>query len=386
MRTALVLDGDSGPALAAVRSLGRGGWRVVTGAGTRSARSRYAAGTAPLPDVRDDREAAAEALVRAAAGVDVVVPSTDASLELAWRHEAELGGARIVGGDRATVEIALDKSLTLAAAERHGFPVPAWAAPVSRDGARAALELVGIPAVVKPRRSFVPVGRGLVHRRHTFAETLDELGRELRRQADPDGTLPVVEAFVPGRSLSATAVVRGGRVLAFAARETLSAHPIAGGNSVWRRTIARSEPGVEDALALLLALGLEGVAEVEFQVDATGMPRLMEIGARLHGWTNLAMRAGADLPLVAARAALGDELPESEAYAVGAQMRWPGGEVGRLRDALRHPELLPPGTTRRDVLRTAWPPWSPGMGYDGLDVRDLGPWLPVRGRRRSGSR
>jgi predicted ATP-grasp superfamily ATP-dependent carboligase len=385
-RTALVLDGDSGPALAAVRSLGRGGWRVVTGEGTRSARSRYVTATARLPDVRVDRDAAAEALVRAAVGVDVVVPSTDASLELAWRVQPELGGARIVGGDRATVAVALDKASTLGAAERHGFPVPAWTASASPAGAAEALALVGVPAVVKPRRSFVPAGRGLAHRRHSFARTVAELERELERQAEPDGSPPVVQAFVPGRSLSATAVVRDGRVLAFAARETLSAHPIAGGNSVWRRTVARGEPGVEEALALLLALGLDGLAEVEFQVGADGSPRLMEIGARVHGWTTLAMRAGADLPLVAARALLGDELPDAAPYAVGAQMRWPGGELGRLRDAFRHPSRLPPGTTRLDVLRTAWPPWAPGMGYDGLDLDDPGPWLPVRARPRSGRR
>jgi len=155
---------------------------------------------------------------------------------------------------------------------------------------------------------------------------------------------------------------------------------------VWRRTVARSEPGVEEALGLLLALGLDGLAEVEFQLDAAGAPRLMEIGARVHGWTNLAMRAGADLPLVAARAALGDDLPEDASYAVGAQMRWPAGELARLRDAFRRPELLPPGTTRRDVLRAAWPPWAPGLGYDGLDVRDPGPWLPFRAQTRSASR
>ena len=56
-RTALVLDGGHGPALATVRSLGRAGWRVLTTAGTRSSASRYAAHfpspiTAPLNTTR----------------------------------------------------------------------------------------------------------------------------------------------------------------------------------------------------------------------------------------------------------------------------------------------------------------------------------------------
>src|SRR5437588_287215 len=48
-RTALALDGRSGIALATVRSLGRAGWRVLSPAGTRSAASRFASATVPLP-------------------------------------------------------------------------------------------------------------------------------------------------------------------------------------------------------------------------------------------------------------------------------------------------------------------------------------------------
>jgi hypothetical protein len=56
-------------------------------------------------------------------------------------------------------------------------------------------------------------------------------------------------------------------------------------------------------------------------------------------------------------------------------MRWPAGEVRRMREALLRRTTLPPGTTRRAVLALAWPPWAPGMRYDGLDLGDTGPWL-----------
>ena len=381
-RTALVLDGNSGPALATVRSLGRAGWRVLAQAGTRSAASRHVDSTVALVDAEADVDAFATGLEAALASepVDVVVPATDASVETLWSHEALLGGARILGGDRESAALALDKARSLEAADRAGFPTPAWTAPATVEEADAELGRIGLPAVVKPRRSYVREGTRLRQRRHGFVRTRAELDAALRHHAEPDGTLPVVEAYVPGRSLSASAVLRSGEVLALVARETLSFDPIAGGTSVWKRTVSPDAPGVREAVALLRALGYEGLAEVEYQVGGDGVPRLMEIGVRVHGWVPLAIHAGVDLPLVAARALLGDDLPDAAPYRVGVEMRWPRGEVNRLLAALRG-DRLPPGVTRAEVLAKAWPPWRPGLAYDGIALDDPGPLLGRRLRR-----
>lgn len=156
-RTALVLDGASGPALAATRSLGRGGWRVLTNAGTRCARSRYAAAAFPIPAAADDADGflAAVAETCARENPDVVAPATDASVELLWAHADILGRARILGADRASYERSIDKAMALAAAEGSGFGTPTWVAPSSIEEARDAFRRIGSPCVVKPRRSYV---------------------------------------------------------------------------------------------------------------------------------------------------------------------------------------------------------------------------------------
>jgi predicted ATP-grasp superfamily ATP-dependent carboligase len=382
-RRALVLDADTGPALAVARSLGRAGWDVVAPAGTRAAASRHARATVAIPDAADEPDGFATA-VRAALAedrVDVVVPCTDATVELVWANEDALDGARVMGADRRFVELVLDKSRALAAAADAGFPTPEWVAPATRDEAADALARVGLPAVVKPRRSYVRERGRLRHRRHAFVRSPDELDAALAAGAGADGALPIIQAFVPGRSLAVSAVVRGGRVLALAARETLTFLPLAGGTSVWKRTVAPTEPGVEAAVNLLRTIGYEGLVEVEYQVGADGVPRLMELGGRAHGWMPLAMAAGVDLPLVAARALVGDDLADGTGYRVGVEMRWPAGELFRLRTVLGPRAALPPGTSRLDVLSRAWPPWRPGMLYDGVDLRDMGPWLPTRLRR-----
>jgi hypothetical protein len=114
----------------------------------------------------------------------------------------------------------------------------------------------------------------------------------------------------------------------------------------------------------------------------------MEIGVRAHGWVGLAIAAGVDLPAIAAAALFGEPLPPAPPYRVGLEMRWPAGELWRLAAAASRRTELPPGATRAGIVRSAWPPWKPGMRYDGLDLRDPRPWLPlvwrVHGRSRAG--
>lgn len=386
--TVLVLDGASGPSLATVRSLGRAGWRVGTVEGTRSARSKYSSFTVAVPDAAADVDAFARAVVDAVAKHDVgiVAPATDASVQTLWSIEAELKGARILGADRASAERALDKAQILAAADELGFPTPAWRLPNTVAEAERAVGEVGVPAVLKARRSYRREGPRLIQRRHAFVDGPSEVAAAIPPTLGDDGELPIVQAFVPGRSLSLSAVLQDGRVVGVAARETISFEPIGGGTSVWKRTVAPNDTGVQEAIAFMRALGYEGLGEVEYQVGEDGVPRLMEVGVRLHGWVPLAMHAGADLPLLACRALLGEGLPENTAYRVGAEMRWPAGELARLLAISRRSPALPPGMRRRDVLAKAWPPWRPGMAYDGVDLDDLRPWLSVRELRRRAAR
>lgn len=377
--SALVVDGAAGPALAFVRSLGRAGWRVVAIAGTRSARSRYAAGAVDVPDVCEAPERFADAVAREVARhrIELVVPSTDASLLALHSLGGRLAGVRILGGAPAWT----DKPWALEAAARAGFPVPRWLAPAGAPEALEGLRELGAPCVVKPRRSYVPVDGRLVQRRHGFAWDAASLASQLRRLAEPNGELPLLEEYVPGRAMSVGAVLIGGRVVASAARETFSFAPVVGGNSVWKRTVPLDDVGVQDALALLVAENYVGLGEVEYQIDAAGTPRFMEISPRPFGWLPLAIRAGVDLPLLAANGATGRATGSPPRYRAGVEMRWPTGELARLREALARDVQLPPGVTRRAVIAKTWPPWRPGMSYDGLDVDDLGPWLPRLLRR-----
>jgi carbamoyl-phosphate synthase large subunit len=385
MPTALVLDGGSSPAVTFVRSLGRGGWRVLAQQDTRAANSRFVAAAVPIPAATESPEgfAAAVAQVCQTQQVDIVVPCTDAESEVLWQAPEKLAGAVIVGGDRLSVERFLDKGETLAASDSVGFPTPEWRSPTTFDELVVAAGEIGYPCALKARRTYARVESKLIQRRYLVVRN----AAEARRSADLlalDGVLPIVEAFVPGRSLAVTAVISGGKILAGVAREALTFFPITGGASCWRRTVAPDDTGVADAFLMLQKLDYDGLAEVEYQVDADGIPRLMEIGVRAHGWVSLAVAAGVDIPLIAARAALGQEPPPAEpvSWQVGVEMRSPGSELSRVRQALDFRKPMPTMYSRRGVLSTLWPPWRPGMRYDHVDLGDLGPWLPAPLARR----
>ncbi len=382
-RTALVLDGSSAPALEVVRSLGRAGWRVLAAAGTRSGASRFTARVVQLPEGWEPRVLAdAVEVALEEERVDLLVPCSDASAEVLWKHHVRFSHVPILGGDRRSFELASDKAAGLAAAEHAGFPVPRWSSPQNLHDACRFARLVGLPFIVKPRRSFVARAGHLVQRRHSFVRSAKELPSVVAELAEPNGELPVLQAYVPGRSLAVTAVLKEGQLLAAVARETFSFEPVAGGTSVWKQTIPQNDVGVTEACRLLADIGFEGLAEVEYQVGADGVPRLMEIGARVHGWLGLAVAAGVDLPLIAAASLLGDEVPPCSTYRVGIEMRWLRGELRRLRTAIDPRAEPPPGISRRSIASRAWPPWRPGMRFDGLDGTDIVPVLPrfLRGR------
>ena len=384
-RTGLVLDGGSTAAVTFVRSLGRAGWRVLAQQGTRAARSRFVTATVPIPDATANPEGFAEAVAHVCQTqqVDVVVPCIDAEAEILWQAPETLGGAAIVGGGRLSVERFLDKGETLAAADSVGFPTPEWRSPATLDELVAAADEIGYPCVLKSRTTYARVDSRLVQRRYLVVRDAAD-ARSSAGLLARDGVLPIVQAFVPGRALAITAVRRGGKLLAGVAREALTFFPITGGGSCWRRTIAPDDTGVAEAFLLLEKLGYEGLAEVEYQVDSGGVPRLMEIGVRAHGWLSLAVAAGVDIPLIAACAALGQEPPPGHvvSWKIGVEMRSPGSELARTRQALDFRRPMPAMYSRRGVLSTLWPPWRPGMRYDHVDLGDLGPWLPTSLARR----
>jgi D-aspartate ligase len=291
--------------LAAVRSLGRAGIRVLAVDHRPSAlgfRSKYAESLLS-PDPFTDEHRFVN-FVRALGEV-VVFPTHDDVLNRIAQYADDLE-VLTPFPDWELLERVQSKRAQLEQAAAAGIDIP-------------TPEPGTFPVIVKPDRSVEFKRR---YKRQAFrCETPTELEKALARTEEFG---PIVQDFIPGGDDTLFTVGSyldaDGRALGvFCGRKLRQTPPGIGtcrvGEAVWVQEV------VDDALTLLRAFGYRGISQVEFKRDPRdGRYRLMEINARLWQWHGLASACGVDLPLIAYRDLTGE--PPPDAHMNGHGKRW----------------------------------------------------------------
>jgi D-aspartate ligase len=321
MKTAVVVDVGWVNGLAAVRSLGRAGIRVLALDHRPSAlgfRSRYAE---PLvtPDPQDE-----QAFVDFLAALDVegapVFATHDEPLNAIARAADRLGGKFLYPFPRWEVLARIQtKRGQLEAAEATGIPVPRTAYPASAAEARAAADELGFPVLVKPSST---EGFKRRFKRQAFrCETAAEV-EEAYAQAEPYE--PMVQEVIPGGddelyTLGSYLREDGEALGLFSGRKLRQTPPGVGtcrvGEALWVDEV------VDQGMKLLRALSFHGLSQVELKRDPRdGAFKLMEVNPRLFQWHGLAAACGVDLPLIAYRDLTGERVEPVSAN--GSHKRW----------------------------------------------------------------
>jgi biotin carboxylase len=332
---------------------------LFVGAGRHQRRAIQRARELGLRVVAVDRNP--DALGLAEADVPEVVDFSDveAVTEVGRRHEVD--GVLTVSADRAVpVVAAVAEALALpgiGTATAHlmthkvamrrrlaetGVPQPRFAAVRGVADARAALDAVGLPAVLKPADSGGQRGLFLI-------ESEDDLLGHLHvALAESGGEEAIVESFHEGLELNGLALARAGEVVPLTLSDRL--RPPGQGFGVgwihvypariYADVLEEAERVVRHAVH---ALGLrDGIAFPQLLVGADGAVRVVEVAARIPGgqMADLARHAiGIDLVEVALRQALGLEVPDE----VGLpRFRRPLA----IRFLTAEPGPLPAGTVR----------------------------------------
>ena len=291
--------------LAAVRSLGRAGIRVLAVDHRPSAlgfRSKYAESLLS-PDPFTDEHRFVN-FVRALGEV-VVFPTHDDVLNRIAQYADDLE-VLTPFPDWELLERVQSKRAQLEQAAAAGIDIP-------------TPEPGTFPVIVKPDRSVEFKRR---YKRQAFrCETPTELEEALARTEEFG---PIVQDFIPGGDDTLFTVGSyldaDGRALGvFCGRKLRQTPPGIGtcrvGEAVWVQEV------VDDALTLLRAFGYRGISQVEFKRDPRdGRYRLMEINARLWQWHGLASACGVDLPLIAYRDLTGEPPPDAQMNGHGK--RW----------------------------------------------------------------
>jgi predicted ATP-grasp superfamily ATP-dependent carboligase len=368
---ALVVDGHMQSALAAVRSLGRRGVRVVVGsvgAVAMARQSRFCSAAFRYPDPEMDPRgfvAAVAAAVRAHEGPSVILFCSDATALPLSRFRSELPErARLLLPTAERVEVAFDKAKTLARAHALGVPVPeSW----------ERLDDVELPAVVKPRHSVTwrERGRAVSDTAH-IVSTRSELDDVVRNLRSTTGEEPIVQELLRGDESGYFGLWRDGEPLATFAHRRLRSLRLTGGASVLREAVLPHPVAEKAALDLMRDLSWTGLAMVEFKVrGATGVPTLMEINGRLWGSLPLAVAAGVDFPWLAWQLATTGSTGPVTDYVVGTRCRNLVGDARHLLASVQRGPIRERLNTTREFLRMS----EPGLHYDVASREDPVPFF-----------
>jgi glycosyltransferase involved in cell wall biosynthesis/predicted ATP-grasp superfamily ATP-dependent carboligase/predicted metal-dependent phosphoesterase TrpH len=371
-------------ALAAIRSLHRAGWAVLAvdedpaakGLASRGCSERHIAPVAPGED--PPAYAAFILDLLRAREIDVLLPVTDAAIFalLPVREEIEkLTAVPWPGAD--ALEAAADKDATFALARELGVPAPAMVRVAFDDSAFDPAALT-YPVVIKPHRSLV-AGRKVAVDYAAGPEELTGLMAAL-----PPGAYPLLlQQRIVGAGEGYFAVYDHGEPVLEAAHRRGREMPPSGGVSTVREAVAVAEDVREAARRLLGAWRWHGPAMVEFKRGVDGRAYLMEVNGRLWGSLQLAIDAGADVPLAAALVAQGKPVPQMD-YRPGFKTRWLLGDVDATLTRLLKSDSalkLPPDTPSRAAWLGAFVAdfFKPSVRLELLRLGDTRPfWRELR--------
>ena len=376
----LVTDGNNRAALAVTRALGTEGHAVVVAERRSPAlaqMSRYCAAPATYPDPTADPEAFVASLIETVRRerIDVLLPVADITTMLITEHRDRFEPlCRLPVADAAAVQRAADKVDILRTAARLGVPIPATVfLEVGEDPVTSAAALPW-PIVVKPRRSRLRTPDGWVSTSVRYARTPDEL-RRIVAASPPEGFPLILQECLEGPGLGVFMCYKHGTLVALFSHRRLREKPPSGGVSVLSESVPVREDAGLAARRLLDDLRWQGIAMVEFKVDARDdVPRLMEINGRFWGSLQLAIDAGVDFPSILLETLTQDPPGAVPSYRYGVRNRWLWGDFDAL---LLHLFGSGPGRAGGgrmkaivDFLRF----WQRDLHYESPKWGDLGPW------------
>lgn len=267
---------------------------------------------ADIPEVVDFADVDAVERVARAHSVDgIMTVSADRAVPVV-ATVAERLGLPTIGSEvarRMTHKVAMRRRLA-----EEGVPQPPFAAVRDLASARAAIETVGLPAVLKPADSG---GQRAVFRVDEPGDVESHLHVALAES--PTGEA-ILEGFVDGLELNGIVVVRDGTPRVLTLSDRLRPPGVGFGvgwihvypTSLFADQLALAERAAEHAVR---ALGLrDGIAFPQLIASADGGVAVVEVAARIPGgqMSDLVRHAvGVDLVAIALRQALGDPVPDA---------------------------------------------------------------------------
>lgn len=335
METILITDGNTRSALAATRSLGKRGVRVVVGGDTRrtlAGASRYCRESIKYASPSKDPDAfiasvESECLRR---GISMILPMTELTTSVISQHRDRLSRFNLPFAGIAAFDAVSNKWNLLELAQRLNISIPQTHFIKDGSDLDAIIPQLNYPAVLKPYRSMIPSKDRWIHSCVQYASSPQELRDTVARYEYFSAHPFLIQEYIAGQGQGIFALYDHGTPLVFFAHRRLREKPPTGGESVLSESIPVDPAQREMAHSILKSVGWHGVAMVEFKVSCDGTPYLIEVNGRFWGSLQLAIDSGVDFPWLLYQLAIGARVDEVDSYTVGVRWRWLLGDLARL--------------------------------------------------------
>jgi len=381
--TILVTDTDRGSAVSIIRSLGRRGWRVIAADCNPKSigfQSRYVSDHFIYPSPETSPQEFLSVLFEAVQqkGIDLIIPVTDnAIFPLMEARDRFERLCRLAIPDTKAMETVVNKSKTMLLAESLNVPIPKTYTVYTVQEACDKVHDLGWPVVLKPQVSRLYRDKAMIESFNVcYANSLEQIKE---RMVFFEGRCAVLlQEYFTGEGQGVELLMFEGRPLAAFQHRRLREHPVSGGASAFRESMAVNQELYNYSIQLLDKLKWTGLAMVEFKI-AQGRAKLMEINGRVWGSLPLAVHSGMDFPHRLAELYLyGPPDPEVAAdmrYSIGVRSRDLELELRWISTALsgkrKYPFLPVPG--RLQGLKVLSGLFCPACKFDVLSLEDMRP-------------
>lgn len=230
---------------------------------------------------------------------DLLIPVGNASVAKA----SALQLRKVVLPSQGSINVGLNKALTLDVARRLGIPVPRTH--ILRSVEDIDTLDVPFPCVVK---GLMEAGKNVVSY-PSSREELKEAFDAIHGDPTQEGHLPAIQEYIPGVGLGFFGFYQHGQLKRFYMHQRIREYPLSGGASTAAKTIFHPE-AFEYGKKLLDHLQWHGPAMVEFKYDPlTGKLALMEINPKFWGSTELGLAAGVNFGELLVRTMKDENIP-----------------------------------------------------------------------------
>ena len=384
----IVLGLETQIGLGIVRELGRAGIPVIGIAQSQSAiglHSRHLSRSIVIDEPRSDALIACLVALGEEYGEISLLAVSEVNLNWLMTQQSRLGRVRpILPKPEALLQV-LDKQKTLAVARSLGINTPQTTEPSSLTHLEALLETLSYPVVLKWKDPAAVMhllsSNGLPLHKAEYAANAEEL-RIIGKRYEAIGKWPLIQEYCPGYGLGQFFFMHNGIALRRFQHLRVAEWPPEGGfSSVCDSLPLNEHLELQDqSVALLHAIGWEGVAMVEYRFDPkTGRAVLMEINGRFWGSFPLAVHCQAKFALLAYFVQGLGQNTELEAPIANIRCRMFSTEVKRLLRIIFSPKKIRDPYFQRvpllETIRFITDYFKPSVKYYVWDSDDRMPFL-----------